>query len=90
MNIKYLDDMSELEDSNEDLIEQATYFLAMESLQIYDDEMFDNMYEWLYDVKDADSKIEDLHYDYSKKVIDMCDDILAGAMKDFIWIRSNK
>lgn len=88
MDTNFIDEMVELEDSNDDLIEQATYFLAIEAIQIYEDEMFNNMYEWLYDVKDAENNIYDLHYSDLKKVSDMCNDILKGAMQDFIWIRN--
>jgi len=80
INTYYRNEIADVEDSIEILIENATRALAWESIDLFHEAMFDDMYEWFYRVKNVGDKFENLSQSRSEKILDLCNDISVGAI----------
>ena len=80
INTYYRDEIADVEDSIEILIEEATTALAWESIDLFHEAMFDDMYEWFYRVKNVGGKFENLSRSRREKILDLCDEISVGAI----------
>ena len=80
INTYYRNEIADVEDSIEILIENATRALAWESIELFNEVMFDDMYEWFYRVKNVGDKFENLTQSRSEKILDLCNDISVGAI----------
>ena len=80
INTYYRYEIADVEDSIEILIENATRALAWESIELFNEVMFDDMYEWFYRVKNVGDKFENLSQSRSEKILDLCNDISVGAI----------
>jgi len=60
-------------------IELKTMDCVRESIDILNETIFYEMYEWIYKVKHVGDKWETLSYDRSKKIRDICDRISRDA-----------
>jgi|TARA_R110001599_G_C11701789_1_gene603147 hypothetical protein len=80
INTYYRNEIADVEDSIEILIENATRALAWESIELFNEVMFDDMYEWFYRVKNVGDKFENLSQSRSEKILDLCNDISVGAI----------
>ena len=80
INTYYRNEIADVEDSIEILIENATRALAWESIELFNEVMFDDMYEWFYRVKTVGDKFENLSQSRSEKILDLCNDISVGAI----------
>ena len=60
INAYYRNESEDVGDSIEILIEEATTALAWESIDLFHEAMFDDMYEWFYRVKNVGGKFENL------------------------------
>ena len=80
INTYYRNEIADVEDSIEILIENATRALAWESIELFNEVKFDDMYEWFYRVKNVGDKFENLSQSRSEKILDLCNDISVGAI----------
>ena len=80
INTYYRHEIADVEDSIEILIENATRALAWESIELFNEVMFDDMYEWFYRVKNVGGKFENLSRSRREKILDLCDEISVGAI----------
>tara|TARA_R110002073_G_C9045767_1_gene543421 strand:- start:151 stop:414 length:264 start_codon:yes stop_codon:yes gene_type:complete len=80
INTYYRNEIADVEDSIEILIENATRALAWESIELFNEVMFDDMYEWFYRVKNVGDKFENLSQSRREKILDLCNYISVGAI----------
>ena len=80
INTYYRNEIADVEDSIEILIENATRALAWESIELFNEVMFDDMYEWFYRVKNVGDKFENLSQSRREKILYLCNYISVGAI----------